>query len=92
MAKKISWEGTITDVQPINGTDFSIDELRATVGGYIELLRLTDGRLLIFNEEGKLLRLDYNHVATEFAHVQGLIAPADFIVGNVLLCDAKEVK
>lgn len=92
MAQIIKWEGTVTDVQPKNGTDFSLGELKEAVNGYIEILRTNDGRLLVCNEDGKLLRLDYNPVATILAHRLGIIAPANYIVGNVLVCNVNEIK
>lgn len=42
MAKIIKTDGTIVEVTPQNGTDFQLEELQKIVGGYIEVLRLTD--------------------------------------------------
>lgn len=38
-----------------------------------------------FNDNGKLIGLDVNIIATQFAHRRQLIAPEDFIVGNVVI-------
>lgn len=92
MDKIITWEGTESHIQPSNGTDYSLKELVAIVNGYIEIVRLGNGQLMVCNEEGKLNRLDYNPLATALAHSRQAIASSDYIVGNVLVCDEKEVK
>lgn len=76
-------------VYPTNGTDFSLKELQGIVGGYIETLTLKDGKLMVVNEEGKLQRLAVNSRATQIANENGY---ADIIVGNVLVCEAGEIK
>lgn len=46
MAKIIKTDGTIVEVTPQNGTDFQLEELQKIVGGYIEVLRLTDNEII----------------------------------------------
>lgn len=53
----------------------------------IEILTMSDGRLMLLDEEGKLKGLDYNEQATEMAKEDNLIYPSDYIVGNVMLID-----
>lgn len=81
--------GERSDVSPARGAKLSLREMQALVGGYIEILRLADGRLLVCNEEGKLRGLPLNDVATELFQVDR--AWYDPIVGDVLLCTAAEV-
>lgn len=76
-------------IEPKNGTDFSLEELRAIVGGYIEIVYLDDSRIMIVNEEGKIYRLPVNVKATFI--VNG-IGKQDLIVGNVLVCRSEMVK
>ena len=45
-------------------TDLSLDTLQQAVGGYIELTRTHDGRIMYINENGKLDGLLLNHKAT----------------------------
>ena len=53
------------------------------VGGYIEYAYLHDGRVLIVNEEGFLMHLEYNSEASEiYGHP---------IVGDVVLCNLNEI-
>ena len=81
---------TIEDVQPANGSDFSLEELQGYVEGYIEIVDLNDGRIMVVNEEGLNEGLPVNPLAT--AIFQERTGVADYIVGNVLICDAEQVK
>lgn len=92
MAKIFNTDGTTRDIEPKNGTNFQLDEMKEIVGGYIELVYLRDGRLLVINEEGKLYKLDVNLAATTMAHAARAIADWDCIVGNVLLCNSDQIK
>lgn len=83
MAKIYRTNGDVENVEPKNGTDFQLEELQDIVGGYIECLNLSDGRLLVCNEEGKLKDLDFNERANGYS---------DWIVGDVLICKTGEVK
>ncbi len=85
MAKWIKTSGEIVDVQPKNGTDFSLNELQGFVGGYIEVVGLDDGKLMVVNEEGKINGLCINSEAT-------LLSRYDIIVGDVLVCDSREIR
>jgi hypothetical protein len=80
---------TEEEVQPKNGTDFQLDELQDFVGGYIEIIHLNDGRIMVINEEGKLLDLPVNLLAT--VQYQLSFGPIDQIYGNALVCENKEV-
>lgn len=84
MAKWIKTNGETIDVKPKNGTDYSLEELQGFVGGYIEIVRIDDERLMVVNEEGKLNDLPINSIATYMAR--------ELIVGDVLVCKANEVK
>ena len=87
MAKIIKTDGTIVEVTPQNGTDFQLEELQKIVGGYIEVLRLTDNEIMVANEEGKFY-CTYNHEAKEYE----AIYKSDYICGDVLICNDDEVR
>ncbi len=87
MAEIIYANGRMEQVAPANGSDFSLEEMQRIVGGYIEVLNLNDGRLMVVNEEGKLEGLDLNITAT---YLYG--RHSDCVVGNVLVCDSKQIK
>jgi hypothetical protein len=71
---------------PRDGRKFSLDELQALVGGYIEMVRIPGDagkRVLFVDEEGRLKGLKPNVRAS---HIAGQL-----IVGNAVLCSPKEV-
>lgn len=84
MAKIIYSDGREVAVKPKNGTDFSLEELQAIVGGYIEIIYVKGNDIMVLNEEGKLIGLPINGKASRMA--------GEVIVGNVLVCDTKMVK
>ena len=45
-------DGTSKEVQPANGDHFEVEELVQLVEGPIQMIPLTDGRIMTFNEEG----------------------------------------
>lgn len=45
------------------------------VGGYIEVVGLSDGNILVLNEEGKLYGLAENPKATAIAHEHKALFP-----------------
>lgn len=83
MAQIIKTTGEIIETEPSNGTDFSLTELQAVVGGFIEVVHLSDGRLMVVNDEGKLNGLPINPKASELY--------PDIIVGDVLVCEHYEI-
>lgn len=87
MAKWIKTSGEVIEVFPKNdGEVFSLEELKGFVGGYIECVFLNDHQVLVLNEDGKLMNLPYNAVATE-AFRMAFQPTDDFIVGDALLCE-----
>ena len=77
------------DVEPKNGHDFSLSELQGYVGGYVEIADLRDGRLMVVNENGLSEGLPLNPLAT--AIFQEQTGSDEYIVGNVLICDAEQI-
>ncbi len=76
-------------VQPKNGNDFSLEELQAIVKGYVQTVYLSNDKVMVMNEEGKLLGLDYNMKATMLLRLNGYY---DYVVGDVLICESSEIK
>ena len=79
--------GTIVPVSPGNGSHWTLKELQGLVGGYIELGRTIDGRWLVLNELGKVLKepLPLNVEATKI-YTYGQVDP---LVGPVVVVDTK---
>lgn len=61
--------GETKEVQPANGVSFTLKEAQSIVGGLVEVVDLPDGRIMIINEEGKLIGLDRNEAATKLAEL-----------------------
>lgn len=83
-------DGTVEKVTPEDGKHFSLKELQAIVGGYIEILRLSNDVIMVLNEEGKLKGLPFNPNANKIYKDYFNIGN-DYLVGNVLLCHPKMV-
>lgn len=90
MAIVIKTDGTKDALQPKNNKVFTLEELKSVVGGYIEIVQLTEDYLMVINEEGKLLNLPINVIATRVYRASR--NTEDFIVGNVLICSNKEIE
>lgn len=86
----ITTDGLHRNVEPSNGTDFSLEELNGFVGGYIEIVHLSKTQVMVVNEEGKLIGLTPNPYATLLVQIAG--HRDDTIVGNVLVCDINKIK
>lgn len=85
MATLYKANGGKVEVEPKNGRDFSLKELRGFVHGDIELLGLRDGKWMCVNETGKLDNLEPNIEATRiFGH--------DIIAGDALVCERDQIR
>lgn len=84
MATLILTSGIATPVTPKNGKTFTLDEVQALVGGYVELLHLPNSNLVAYcNEDGKMEHLLPND---RFSRLYG-----DFVVGDVVMGTKKEL-
>lgn len=81
-------DGREEKVSPANGNDFSLEDAQAIVGGLIEVIGLSDGNILVCNEEGKLNGLATSFKATGIARMQKAIFAYDYVVGKVLMCSS----
>ena len=50
MATIYKTSGEVIETKPKNGTDFSLSELQAIVGGCIEIIDLFNGKIMVVNE------------------------------------------
>ena len=68
--------------EPANGTDYSLEEMRAAIGGgWIETVQTKDGRVMVVDEEGKLKGFPRNEAATALYRY----GDQDPIVGDALV-------
>lgn len=91
MATIYKANGEIIYTSPKNGKDFQLEEMQAVVSGYIEVVYLDDGLIMVVNEEGKLNGLAINWNATKL-YRESHPWCNDIIVGDVLVCDYTEIK
>jgi hypothetical protein len=75
--------GEIVPVTPKNKKSFTLKELQSFVSGYIQVISLQDGRLMILDEEGKLDGKQRNTIATNVA--KSVLFEGDYIVGDALV-------
>ncbi|RPG05655.1 MAG: DUF3846 domain-containing protein [Pelagibacteraceae bacterium TMED247] len=83
MAVLIESNGSDKQVEPSEGSEFSLKELQGYVDGYIELVYLANGKILVVNEEGLLKRLPLNNKASLLARQP--------IVGNVVMIEPNQI-
>ena len=84
MTEIIKTDGTRQPVQPANGSDFTLEEMQAIVGGY-------GSTTMVVNEEGKLIPLSLNLEASRIFRAHHP-ASKDFIVGDVLVCNNNQIR
>lgn len=93
MAKVIPTAGEHYEVQPKNGKFFELEELQKIVGGYIEIIYLKKGLLMVINEDGKFIFHDKpNHDASFWAIKDKAIPFYDAIFGPALVCKNEEIR
>lgn len=78
----------VSQVAPKRGREFQLEEIQRYVGGYIEVVRLTDDQIMIVNEEGKFTK-GCNQIATAIAHLHRAIGQRDYIAGDAVICPSK---
>lgn len=81
----ITPESVFREVKPQNNEDFSLEEVQAIVGGYVEIVRLENPKLIMLvNEEGLIHGLSNN--------VHASVMAQRLIVGTVLVCESRRFK
>lgn len=81
---------TISEIEPANGHDFTLEELQRYVGGLIEIVEMpTPGQIMVVNEEFLYNGSSINPIATAMMERPG--EPA-MICGSVVICDDEQVR
>ena len=88
-AKIIYTDKEEEDYTPKNGKTFELDELQGIVGGWIEIIRLKDGRIIVIDEDGKSKDKAVNIQATNIMRRDHYTT--DYIVGTAIVCDSDMV-
>lgn len=89
MATLFKTNGETILVVPENQKKFTLEELQKYVGGYIEILTISDNNFMVINEEGKLEQLPLNDKATEI-YIKHF-GFNDIIVGDVLIVSNDDI-
>jgi hypothetical protein len=89
MAILMKASGEQAEITPWNSVSFTLQEIQEYVGGYFELQRLSDGLLMLMDEDGKRKKKQINREASLllFGNLAGIV---DFVVGDVLVGTKKE--
>ena len=82
--------GAVIETSPKNGTNYTLEELKEIVGGYIEIIHLTKNKIMVINDEGKLINLPHNENATILFRL--CLDTIDFIVGDALVCHTNRIR
>ena len=89
-AKIIYTDKEAEDYTPKNGKTFELTEMQEIVGGYVEPIRLNDGRMIIVDEDGKSKDKAVNIPATNILRRDHYTT--DYIVGTAIVCDADMIE
>ena len=89
-AKIIYTDKEDEDYTPKNGKTFELVELQGIVDGWIEIVRLKDGRIIVIDEDGKSKNKAVNIPATNILRRDHFTT--DYIVGTAIVCDADMVE
>jgi hypothetical protein len=82
----------LTTVEPKNGNDFDLEELREFMaGGYIDVVHLSSEYLMVVDDEGFRKELPLNTVATA-VYLTFRTGSNNQIVGPALVCKRKEIE
>ena len=88
-AKIIYTDKEDEDYTPKNGKTFALTEMQEIIGGYVEPIRLNDGRMIIVDEDGKSKDKAVNIPATNILRRDHFTT--DYIVGTAIVCDSDMV-
>ena len=89
-AKIIYTDKEAEDYTPKNGKTFELTEMQEIIDGYIEPIRLNDGRMIIVDEDGKSKDKAVNIPATNILRRDHYTT--DYIVGTAIVCDADMIE
>ena len=95
MDKIIKTTGEVIETTPANGKYYELEELQNIVGGYIEIVDLGKGKIMVINEEGKFTCRPNIKATKIFKNAMSDlygIGTQDYIAGDALICESKEVK
>jgi hypothetical protein len=94
MAKLFKTDGTVVEVSPKNGKDFSLKEMYDLIGNgcdMVQVVYLADGNLMWCDEEGKFNEAHKPNYPASHLLAQAGGIPGDIVMGHVLITAPDEV-
>jgi len=77
-------ESAATHQPPADGQHFTLDEMQSAVGGYVEMVVLRDGTIMLMDEDGRSKNLPVNRAASYLAQ--------RIVVGTVIIANADNLE
>ncbi len=81
--------GVMKRIAPMNGKHYTLRELQSYVGGCIETITFSNGKMLVVDEEGKFKNKLPNHIASGWMIADGYHT---WIAGDAMLIDPDHLK
>ena len=93
-AKLLKVSGDVMEIEPKNGTNFTLDELYKHLNcSLVEVINLNQDDIMIVDDEGKLTSNNVVNVnATKLAQENQAIIFWDYIAGNAIVCNRKMIR
>lgn len=93
-AKLLKASGEVMEIEPKNGTNFTLDELYEHLNcSLVEVINLNQDDIMAVDEEGKWASNNgVNLNATKCAQENQAITSWDYIVGNAIVCNRNMIR
>ena len=93
-AKLLKASGEVVEIEPKNGTNFTLDELYKHLNcSLIEVVNLNQDDIMVVDDEGKLTSNNVVNVnATKLAQENQAIIFWDYIAGDAIVCNRKMIR
>ena len=93
-AKLLKASGEVMEIEPKNGTNFTLDELYEHLSrSLFEVINLNQDDIMVVDEEGKWTSNNVINVnATVLAQENQAITSWDYIAGNAIVCNRKMIR
>lgn len=93
-AKLLKVSGEVVEIEPKNGTNFTLDELYEHLNcSLVEVINLNQDDIMVVDEEGKWTSNNVVNVnATKYAQENQAITSWDYIAGDAIVCNRKMIR
>lgn len=93
-AKLLKVSGEVMEIEPKNGTNFTLDELYKHLQcSLVEVINLNQDDIMVVDEEGKWASNNVINVnATMLAQENRAIVFWDYVAGDAIVCNRKMIR